>query len=352
MNKKRIWFNNWFNTAYHIINLIKQNNEIEFEVFATNRNPNSVIFKACDYYEIEKMIPEEEYVDFCLDFCKSHKIDIFAPRTNMVTINQSSQKFEEIGVKLLTCCDPENTKILSDKALFYNYISQNTDLLSDPRHMVDGKRLFNIPKYYVVDNVHDFENACKNIINDGFKVCFKPVHSEGGAGFRIIDESAGSIDSLYSFSSLRITMDDALKRLSQRDSFKSLMVMEFIDGYEYSIDCLALDGKLLTAIPRKKLDGRVRLLEDSPELKYIASELTRIFNLSYTFNVQIRYDGDCPKILEINPRMSGGAWISCLSGINIPFLAVSLLLHKDPEIYIPKPKLGILVSQIEKEVLL
>ncbi len=352
MIKKRIWFNNWFNTAYHIINLIKQNNEIEFEVFATNRNPNSVIFKACDYYEIEKIIPEEEYVDFCLDFCKKNKIDIFAPRTNMVTINQSSEKFEEIGVKLLTCCDSQNTRILSDKALFYDYISQSTDLTSHPRHMLNGKRLFNIPKYYVVDNVHDFEKACKNIINEGFKACFKPVHSEGGAGFRIIDETAGSIDSLYSFSSLRITMDDVLKRLSQKESFKSLMVMEFIDGYEYSIDCLALDRKLLSAVPRKKLDGRARLLEDSPELTYIASELTRTFNLSYAFNVQIRYDGDCPKILEINPRMSGGVWISCLSGVNIPFLAVKLLLDKNPDTVIPRPKLDILASQIEKEVLL
>jgi hypothetical protein len=352
MNKKRIWFNNWFNTAYHIINLIKQNNEIKFEIFGTNRNPNSVIFKACDYYEIEKMIPEEEYVDFCLEFCKKHKIDIFAPRTNMQAIAQSSEKFAEIGIKLLTCCDSQNTRLLSDKALFYDHLIQNTDLISNPSHRINGKSLFNIPKYHVVNNVKDFEEAYNSIANEGFKVCFKPVHSEGGAGFRIIDESASSIDSLFSFSSLRVTLADALKRLSQKDSFKSLMVMEFIDGYEYSIDCLALNGNLLAAVPRKKLDGRARILEDSSELKYIASELTRLFNLSYAFNVQIRYDGDCPKILEINPRMSGGVWISCLSGINIPFLAVKLLLDTDSNIMIPEPKLDILVSQIEKEVLL
>ncbi|HEY9061687.1 MAG TPA: ATP-grasp domain-containing protein [Pseudobacteroides sp.] len=352
MNKKRIWFNNWFNTAYHIINLIKQNSEIEFEVFGTNRNPNSVIFKACDYYEIERMIPEDEYVDFCLDFCKKHQIDIFAPRTNILTITQSSQRFEEIGVKLLTCCDSQNTKLLSDKALFYDHLRQNTDLISNPSHRLDGKSLFNIPKYYVVNNAQDFEKAYTSISNEGFKVCFKPVHSEGGAGFRIIDESAGSIDSLFSFASLRVTLDDVLNRLSQRDTFKSLMVMEFIDGYEYSVDCLALEGKLLAAVPRKKLDGRARLLQDSPELRYIASELTRVFNLSYAFNVQVRYDSDCPKILEINPRMSGGVWISCLSGINMPYLAVKLLLDRDPDIMMPEPKLDILVSQIEKEVLL
>ncbi|MDP4180095.1 MAG: ATP-grasp domain-containing protein [Bacillota bacterium] len=349
MIKKRIWFNNWFNTAYHIINLIKRNDEMEFKVFGTNRNPNSAMLRACDHYEVEEKIPEEEYTDFCLDFCKKHMIDVFIPHSNISSISHDAEKFEEIGVKLLICCDFKNLDLLSDKAKFYDFL-ENTVIDSNSANKYE--KVFNVPKYYIVNNANDFRIAYDNLIKNGNAACFKPVRSEGGAGFRIIDEAAGSLESLFYFSGSRITFDDAYKRLSQKECFSDLMVMEYLSGYEYSIDCLALNGRLISAVPRKKLDGRVRLLEESEELTKLASSLTRIFNLSYAYNIQVRYDGNIPKLLEINPRMSGGVWISCLSGINFPFLALKLLLDGDSKLFVPDPKFNLLVSQIENEILL
>lgn len=336
--KKRIWFNNWFNTAYHIINLIKQNGETEFLIYGTNRNPYSAVLAACDHSGVEEALDEEGYIDFCLDYCRKNGIDVFIPRSNMMAIARNAKRFSELGTRLLICCDSANLDVLSDKARFYEALKGNPS--------------FNIPEYRVVNNAADFLEACHDIEGKGRRVCFKPVLSEGAAGFRIIDPGADSIDSLFSVSGSRVSLGSVMEKLSQRETFRDTMVMEYIGGYEYSIDCLAYNGRLLTAVPRKKVDGRVRLLEESKELMEMASEMTRIFNLSYVFNIQVRFDGDCPKLLEINPRMSGGIWISCFSGVNFPYLALKLLLEGDEGIKIPEPGFGVMVSQIEKEIYL
>lgn len=336
--KKRIWFNHWFNTAYHIVNLLKQGHEEEFEIYGTNRNPYSAVLTACDYSGIEESMSEGEYIDFCLDFCKRNGIDVFVPRSNLKAIVKNSGKFSDLGVKLLVCCNSNTMNILSDKAGFYEHLRGNPH--------------FHIPEYRIVNNFTDFGKAYEELKDMGYRVCFKPVFSEGAAGFRVIDEGAGSIENLLSVISHKVTFRDAMNILSRKERFNDLMVMEYIGGYEYSIDCLAFNGKLLSAVPRKKVDGRVRLLEESKEFTALAEEMTRIFHLSFVFNIQVRMDGDCPKILELNPRMSGGIWISCLSEINFPYLAVKLLLEGDSHIDLPLPKYNIMVTQIEKEIVI
>jgi biotin carboxylase len=57
-----------------------------------------------------------------------------------------------------------------------------------------------------------------------------------------------------------------------------------------------------------------------------------------------------PKLLEINPRMSGGMHFSCLSGINFPYVAIKILLGEKVDLL--TPKFGIRASHIEKEIIL
>jgi predicted ATP-grasp superfamily ATP-dependent carboligase len=107
------------------------------------------------------------------------------------------------------------------------------------------------------------------------------------------------------------------------------MVLEFLEGREYSIDCLSSHEKLYAAIPRMKGDGRIRELVERSELIKIAHDFHQKFKVPYLFNIQVKYNNDgAPKLLEINPRMSGGMHFSCLSGINFPYLAIKICLVK------------------------
>jgi biotin carboxylase len=113
---------------------------------------------------------------------------------------------------------------------------------------------------------------------------------------------------------------------------------------------VASEGQLYAAIPRMKGDGRVRELVESVELIDLAHRFHQEYRLPFVFNIQVKYSKGVPKLLEINPRMSGGLHFSCLSGINIPYLAIKVLLGE--EIGPLKPRFGIRASHIEKEMIL
>lgn len=129
------------------------------------------------------------------------------------------------------------------------------------------------------------------------------------------------------------------------------MVMELLPDEEVSIDCLAdSEGKLLAAIPRRKSSGRIYLLEDKPELLEIASRVAERCRIPFVYNIQVKYNNGVPKLLEINPRMSGGLYITCLSGVNMPYLAVKAILGQPFEP--PIPQFGIQASYLELPVLM
>lgn len=55
----------------------------------------------CDEWYQEPECKGEEYVSYCLDFCKEQKIDVFMPRRGMLDISRNKEKFEAIGTKVI-----------------------------------------------------------------------------------------------------------------------------------------------------------------------------------------------------------------------------------------------------------
>ncbi|MCL6573706.1 MAG: ATP-grasp domain-containing protein [Bacillus sp. (in: Bacteria)] len=335
----KIWFNRWFSTVTHYMDMIRDNNDNrKFIIYGTHPNKDSLYLQNCDFAFIEPDISGDEYIDYCLDFCRIHRIDIFVPRKENVLISKRIAKFESLGVKVLVCPDAELMETMNNKAATYQTLS-----LSAP--------IFSIPDYEVVNTSEEFKKAYEGLKNKGHTVCFKPVIGEGATGFRVIKDKIESIDQLFNQGiGYRIPYPHACEILSQQEIFPDLMVMEFLDGREYSIDCVSSHEKLYVAIPRMKGDGRVRELVESRELIQLAHKFHQEYKLPFIFNIQVKYNNDVPKLLEINPRMSGGMHISCLSGINIPYLAIKLLLGEKVDQL--EPRFGIRASHIEKEMIL
>jgi predicted ATP-grasp superfamily ATP-dependent carboligase len=128
------------------------------------------------------------------------------------------------------------------------------------------------------------------------------------------------------------------------------MVLEYLEGPEFSIDCVASTEQLYAAIPRMKGEGRIREIIDHHELIQLAQGFHHHYGIPYLFNIQVKYNQGVPKLLEINPRMSGGMHFSCLTGLNLPYLGIKLLLGE--EIGQLKPRFGIRASHLEKEMIL
>lgn len=338
MNKVRIYFNRWFSVAYHYMNLIRNNEDgMQFEIYGTHSDPANMALQGCDHAEQEPKVTGMEYVEFCLDFCSRHQIDVFIPRWNMLDISRNIHLFEANGTRVMVLSDTELLEQLMEKDRFYQSVRE--------------LGIMQIPEYYAVSNADQFSKAYEALVDQGFKVCFKPCNGEGGMGFRVIDNSRNPLQELFGHAQNRISYEDAYLTFSSVESFQNIMVMELLEGYEYSIDCLAdREGQLLAAVPRRKAGGRLRLLEENTELLQIAADVAAAYRIPYNFNIQMKYNSGVPKLLEINPRMSGGLHTSCLSGINFPYLAVRLALGLG--VGELQPQYGILASHVEQPLVI
>ncbi|WEK55073.1 MAG: ATP-grasp domain-containing protein [Candidatus Cohnella colombiensis] len=336
--KVRVWFNRWFSVAYHYMNAIRNNPDgIAVEIYGTHPDIRHMSLQACDYAEVEPVLDDDAYVDFCVNFCKQHKIDVFIPRLKMLQIAKAIHLFDEIGTKVIVCRDVSLLEQLMDKSLFYESVRE--------------KDVMVVPDYYVVNDGEGFKHAYEKLIARGHRVCIKPTNGEGGVGFRIIDNNRDPFADLLGVSNKYVSYEEVSRILSGVGKFDDLMVMELLDGLEYSIDCLSdPEGNLLAAVPRRKAGGRLRLMENVPELIDIAKRVANTYKIPYNFNIQMKYREGVPKLLEINPRMSGGLHVTCLTGINFPYLAVKLALGE--RVDVQSPRYNLLASHVEMPMLM
>lgn len=310
----RVWFNHWFSTSYGIIELMKKDLNEEIYVIGSNRQINSVIQKACDEWYKDSDACGEEYVDYALDFCKEHKIDVFAPRRNMVVISQNKKRFEEIGVKVLAD-DYEKIELLNDKAKTYNFLKQAPSVM--------------IPDFKVVNSFDEFVAAYKEMHEKYGQVCVKFVHDEGAMSYRRIAREEDTPESIRFYPGAEISFEKYAKALKEKGTFDDLMVMEYLPGNEISVDCMNTD-KGLIAVPRCKGAGRDEQIVVDKDILQMSQEIMDIVKLEYPCNIQFKIKNDKPYLLEINTRMSGGTWMTCVAeDINIPNIALNKLLGRN-----------------------
>ena len=326
----RVWFNHWFSTSYRLIELMKEDADKKICIIGSNMRKNSLIQKVCDEWYEEPTCEGEEYINYCLDFCKDRQIDVFVPRRNMLSISQNINKFNNIGVKVLLD-DHETISLLEDKVKTYDFFK--------------GIEGINVPEYYRVSTVSGFKEAYNKLSSCYETVCAKFVKDEGGQSFRKIIKENRGLKKIKSYAGVGISYEEYLAILKAEESFDDIILMPYLEGYEISVDCLNTE-KGLIAIPREKGSSRdERVFYDEDILNSVKIVSSKI-DIKYPFNVQFKYKGDTPYLLEINTRMSGGLQMSCLAAdVNIPNIALNKLLGVEVD-WVQKKKEAV-VSYVE-----
>lgn len=311
----RIWFNHWFSTAYHIINLMKGEGDI---IIGSSSNPHSVVGLACDEWYTEPELPEEEYVSFCMGFCQKHNVEVFVPRRGMGAIAENAHLFDKIDVKLLMDTDSKMLATLRNKEAAYNWF--------------EGFAPEYVPMRFEVKSLEKFRQAYKAITAEYERACFKFSADEGAVSFRVIDNFMSDAGGLYKAPGMKISYENAEAILSDYDFSKPLLMMPYLTGVEVSADCLYKEGGSII-IPRYKSQGRIYTVKYENEIVSFCEEFLKLSGLKMPCNVQLKYHKEKPYLLEVNTRMSGGVQLSCLAAdVNIPRLALERLLGNEPEI--------------------
>lgn len=310
----RVWFNHWFSTSYGIIELMKKDKNEEIYVIGSNSQKNSVIKKVCHEWYEDSEACGNEYVDFALNFCREHKVDVFVPRRNMTEISRCRSNFEKIGVKLLLD-DYEKIEYLNDKAKTYRLLQKIPSLF--------------IPDFEVVNTYDQFQAAYKRLQEKHGQICVKFVKDEGARSYRRIIGEKENADSIKTYAGSSLSFEKYSLALKELGTFDDLMVMEYLPGNEISVDCLSTK-KALIAVPRFKGNGRDEKIFADEEILKMSRDIMDEIQLEYPCNIQFRLKDGKPYLLEINTRMSGGLQMSCLAeDINIPNIALNKVLGKE-----------------------
>jgi len=182
---------------------------------------------------------------------------------------------------------------------------------------------YNVPRSFDVSSCDELAHACLSLGYPDSPVVVKPPVSNGMRGLRILDQHSMSLEHyLYSKpDSSRCTLESLLAILTDIEEFPRLMVSEYIDGIEYSVDCLISSfGDI--AIPRQRNQIRsgisyVTTVTNNASLSNAALHFGRECGLSGVFGLQYIVRDDVPYIIECNPRVQGTMISALATGNNI-----------------------------------
>ena len=310
MKHTKIWLNHWFSTAYNIIHLIKEN-ESNFYIIGSNERANSVIQTACDEWYQEPVLKGMDYVEYCIQFCKDHAIDIFMPRRGMLDISQNIHLFHEIGTQVMVD-DYEIIAILNRKDASY-------ELFKD-------KGIGIVPDYRIVTTIEEYLAAYDELSSKYIQLCFKFVSDEGGQSFHVIDNKKIAYQDLFHPQGMRISHEELVRILHEQQTFAPIMLMPYLPEQEVSVDCLQTEQGVIM-LPRVKEAFKVERLVFDEQILAICRDFYAKVGLVHPCNIQFKYLDGIPYFLEVNTRMSGGVQMSCMAaGVNIPNIAVNKML--------------------------
>lgn len=331
---QRVWFNKTFSSVGAAIHLIREADQAgDYKIVYSSTNPYSPAFLAAHESAIEPSgLHGQNYLAWCLDFCKTQHIGIFIPGKEASLISAERRQFEAQGTRVLCAAPHAILDLLHDKAQFYQSVRCNTPPAD----------------FCVVQTAKEFNGAYYKLRKNHTKLCIKPSMSVYGLGFSVVDEQRSSAQLLLEGIQYHIGLGDLQRGFEAMQTFRPMLVMEYLDGNEFSVDCVGNNGQLICAVARKKplVAGLGQIIDTREDILESVRQLTTTYSLNGCFNVQFREGKNGLGLLEINPRMSGGIAMACLAGPNLPYLALLGFDRGFNDLKIPPIKAGVRVGEL------
>lgn len=291
------------------IEMLKQSKSFCIDVVTTDvDDKHTAASVITDKKYIVPKVKDSKYIDALLEICKTEKITTIIPQytDELILMSENADLFNSLGIKVLVTEDTQMLHIANSKDGLYNFF-RDKDF---------------IPKYTVVSTIDSIKAAVRDLGYPDVPVCIKPVNGEGGKGFRIITEEKIDIFNEPP-GSPKVNLEAYLNLLRTLPKIPELLVTEYLPGIEYSVDCVCKNGITYFCIPRQRIEtsmgvSSISLIEKNEALIAYSKEMISALNLSYNINIQFKYSkSEKPKLIEINPRVSGSLVSNYGAGVNM-----------------------------------
>lgn len=316
MNIKVLWTISDSMGTVSDLKMLKDIKHMNIDIVTADReNKDSLGFAITGKRYVVPCGDDPNYIESIKAICEKEKITTLIPQygDELVPLSSNISLFNNLGVKAIITSDTHKLGIANNKADLYDYFSGDSF----------------IPQYRHAATLKEIESAIFELGYPAKAICMKPASSEGGKGFRIVSNEKLDILSERP-STAKISWKILKSQLEQYNKLPDIIIMEYLPGTEYSVDCVCKDGRTIICIPRQRVETSMgvavkSIIEKNDEIIDISKGIIKALNLSYNINLQFKYSSNGkPKLIEINPRVSGSLVANLGAGINM--LEVSLKL--------------------------
>ncbi|WP_312933308.1 ATP-grasp domain-containing protein [Pseudomonas sp.] len=149
------------------------------------------------------------------------------------------------------------------------------------------------------------------------EVCVKPVVGIYGQGFWRLREGLDPFRCFANPDAREVDFATYLHAYGTQPERNAVLVMPYLPGPECSVDMVCEAGRVVAYVGRRKA-GVHQCFERDSAATELAIAAAEHFQCDGIVNVQTRDDIDGqPRLLEINPRYSGGIGYTRMTGINL-----------------------------------
>ena len=294
---------------------IEKAKEMGLEVIAVDMNPEAVGFNVDGV--IKEVISTID-TPAILEAAKRHKID---------------------GIMTLASDMPMQSVAVVSHELGLVGISEDTALkATNKAYMRDALKAANvpIPMYFRVSNKEDFLQAVSEIHKAGYKCIVKPADNSGSRGVDLLSGNS-NLEAAYEYS-------------KQYSRGGEIVVEEFMEGSEVSVETLAIDGdvhviqiadKLTTGAPYfvEMAHSQPSQLSDDiqNQIRAVAIAANKAIGIKNgPSHTEIKVTKDGPKIVELGARLGGDCITTHLvplsTGVNMVESSIKIALGEKPDI--------------------
>ena len=306
-----------------IVKCFKNNGEREIRVIGGDMNTHPTNKYYVDVFYPLPPATAPNYVDEILSICKKEKVDILFPQMSaeLTAIEDKIDLFQQIGTTV-SITRGSNLKIANNKALLYQYMSDNN---------------IEVPPFRIAKSLDEFEQAVAALGYPDKPVCIKMSESSGSRGIRIIDSSKSLYD-LFVHSkpeSFHTTYEYMIRTLKEAPSFPELLIMKCLPGNEYTVDLLADDGDVLYISGRNNTSmmmsiAQESILQENQHAFEIAKKFVKGLRLNGVIGMDFIFDENgFTQLMDINPRIDATVAMFAAGGLNLPYLCVKKILGED-----------------------
>lgn len=293
-----------------VIGMLKKSKKFDYNVVGTDIKKNPLNKNFLDFFYSVPKGHSRNYIETIKRIVFKHKVDILLPSSDEEAFVLSNDKvsFKKIGC-LVGVVNKKKIRIIMDKIKLFNFLK---------------KKKVPLAKWKIAKNLIELKKEINLLKNKKKQIVVKSAISRGGRGVYIINNKLNiTRNPSKGARETHLNSETFLKK--DINFFKKqfpVMIMERLKDPVYDVDVLTNKGLIRKMVIRKrKVSTNPNMghkIISNKKIENYCKKIAKSMHLSYLIDFDIMFDkfGN-PKLLEINPRMSGSLSVSMKKGFNL-----------------------------------